>query len=63
MSEEVRCYRPVSDGWTISEIPEHIALTNYYLTNYSLLILIGKCAAKPRKNLNGLGLRARLASY
>jgi len=57
-SGEVRCCRSVSDKWTISEAPDYIALTNYYL-----LILTGKGVAKSRKNLNGLDLCVKLVSY
>jgi hypothetical protein len=39
--EAVQSFRPVDQGWTISEILEHIALTSHFL-----LILIDKAAQK-----------------
>lgn len=48
---EVKNYRPKDNGWTISEILEHIALTSHYL-----MILIDKGAAKARQNANSATL-------
>jgi hypothetical protein len=55
---EIRNYRPLTDRWTINEILEHISLTNFYL-----LKLIDKGAAKAIKNINELDLVKELESY
>ncbi len=55
---EVRNYRPSNNGWTINEILEHISLTNFYL-----LKLIDKGAAKAIKNTNRLELAKELENY
>ena len=47
----VKDYRPLDQGWTISEILEHIALTSHFL-----LILIDKGAAKALRNVKQLSL-------
>ncbi len=44
---EIKNYKPTDDGWSISEILEHIALTSHFL-----LILIDKGADKSIRNIN-----------
>ena len=44
---EIKNYKPMDDGWSISEILEHIALTSHFL-----LILIDKGADKSIRNIN-----------
>ena len=46
-SNTVKNYRPLDNGWTISEIIEHIGLTSHFL-----LILIDKGADKSLRNIN-----------
>ena len=55
---DLRAYKPLRGGWSINEILEHIALTNYYL-----LILIDKGAQKAEKNIHQLDLGKELANY
>ena len=50
-TEEVKNYRPVDTGWTISEILEHIALTSHFL-----LKLIDKGTDKALRNVKNLSL-------
>jgi hypothetical protein len=47
--EEVRSYKP-SEGWSISEVLEHIMLTNHYL-----LLIIEKHAAKAKRRFAAAG--------
>ncbi len=56
--EEVRQFRPPSNGWTIDEILEHIALTNHFL-----LILIDKGKNKALQNRSKLVLEEELKTY
>lgn len=55
--DEVKSYRPIDGGWTISEILEHIALTSHFL-----LILIDKGSKKALKNINELSIAELLKS-
>ncbi|MEX6691062.1 DinB family protein [Danxiaibacter flavus] len=55
---EVRNYRPVSGGWTINEILEHIGLTNHFL-----LILIDKGTNKALQNIQKLDLQTALQNH
>lgn len=57
-SPELLAYRPKSNGWTIAEILEHIALTSHFL-----LILIEKGTEKALKNAQSRDLQAELANY
>ena len=50
-SEDVKKYRPIDNGWTISEILEHIALTSHFL-----MILIDKGTDKALRNVKNLSL-------
>ena len=56
--ETLKHYKPSSNGWTISEILEHIALTSHFL-----LKLIDKGAAKALKNIHHLDLETELSDY
>lgn len=56
--EALKHYRPSSNGWTISEVLEHIALTSHFL-----LKLIDKGAAKALKNIHQLDLETELRDY
>lgn len=56
--EQLKIYRPIDNGWTISEILEHIALTNHFL-----LKLIDKGADKALRNVKGLLLEDVLIAY
>lgn len=58
ISDEVKFYKPVDNGWTVSEILEHIALTSHFL-----LILIDKGMGKALKNTKGLSLEEELADF
>ncbi|MBK8623351.1 MAG: DinB family protein [Saprospiraceae bacterium] len=51
INPNTRNYRPKDQGWTISEILEHIALTSHFL-----LILIEKGTDKALKNVQNLSL-------
>lgn len=55
---DLREFRPSTNGWTISEVLEHISLTSHFL-----LILIDKGVAKALKNVNNLDLQQELAHY
>lgn len=56
--EKLLSFRPASQGWTVSEILEHIVLTSKYL-----LILIEKGAAKSKKNAQERSLIEELKDY
>ena len=56
--EALKSYRPADNGWTISEILEHIALTSHFL-----LILIEKGADKALRNVKGLSLDDLLVEF
>jgi len=56
-NDEIKSYKPIDGGWTISEILEHIALTSHFL-----LILIDKGSKKALKNINELSLDELLKS-
>ena len=56
--EAVKNYRPADNGWTISEILEHIALTSHFL-----LILIDKGTEKALRNVKNLSLASLLAEF
>ncbi|MEZ4852031.1 MAG: DinB family protein [Bacteroidia bacterium] len=56
--EEVKNYRPADQGWTISEILEHIALTSHFL-----LILISKGTDKALRNVHQLSLEELLQDF
>lgn len=56
--QETRQYKPQDNGWTIDEILEHIALTNYFL-----LILIDKGTNKALQNVSKLNLEQELKAY
>lgn len=51
-------YAPMSKGWSVHQILEHIYLTNFYL-----LILIEKGVRKAVRNDKGLDLRFELDNY
>lgn len=51
-------YIPVSAGWSVHQILEHIYLTNFYL-----LILIDKGVKKAIRNDKGLDLKFELENY
>lgn len=51
-------YLPKNGGWSITQILEHIGLTNHFL-----LILIEKGKKKALKNLHNLNLEEELAQY
>jgi len=51
-NEDLKNYRPVDKGWTISEMLEHIALTSHFL-----MILIDKGADKALRNVRNLSLK------
>jgi len=57
-SSELNSYRPLNGGWTVGEILEHIALTNFFL-----LKLIEKGASKALRNVNNLDLQQELEGY
>jgi hypothetical protein len=57
-AETLKNYRPVDNGWTISEILEHIALTSRFL-----LILIDKGTDKALRNVKNLSLEALLLQF
>ena len=50
-SEGIKKYRPIDNGWSISEILEHIALTSHFL-----MILIDKGTDKALRNVKNLSL-------
>lgn len=50
-NEDVKNYRPIDNGWTISEILEHIALTSHFL-----MILIDKGTDKALRNVKNSSL-------
>ena len=56
--QTMRSYKPLSGGWTIDQILEHIGLTNRFL-----LILIHKGANKALQNLQNLDLKHELSNY
>ena len=56
--DELKIYQPLNDSWTIEQILEHIALTNFFL-----LKLIDKGADKALRNINNLNLEEELADY
>lgn len=56
-SDEVKSYKPIDGGWSISEILEHIALTSHFL-----LILIDKGSKKALKNVNEISIEELLES-
>lgn len=58
VSDELKVYRPINGSWTIAQILEHIALTNFFL-----LKLIDKGADKALRNINNLNLEEELANY
>ncbi|MCW3070550.1 MAG: hypothetical protein JWO44_440 [Bacteroidetes bacterium] len=51
-------YKPAGGGWSISQVLEHIALTNHFL-----LILVEKGTGKALNNVNKLDLQEELKSY
>ncbi|HRI58839.1 MAG TPA: DinB family protein [Saprospiraceae bacterium] len=55
---DLKNYRPPTGGWTIAEILEHIALTNFFL-----LKLIDKGADKALRNVQNLNLEEELTNY
>ena len=56
--EELKSYPPQNGGWSISQILEHIALTNHFL-----LILINKGADKAVKNIQNQSLETLLKEF
>ena len=56
-SEEIKSYKPIDGGWSISEILEHIALTSHFL-----LILIDKGSDKALRNIKELSIDVLLKS-
>lgn len=54
----VKEYRPKDNGWTISEILEHIALTSHFL-----MILIDKGTEKALRNVKGLSLEELKSNF
>ncbi len=58
LSSDLRDYRPLSGGWTINEILEHIALTSHFL-----LKLIDKGGDKALRNVTKMNLEDALKSY
>lgn len=56
-SDDIRDYRPIDNGWTISEILEHIGLTSHFL-----LILIDKGSDKAIRNIKGESIKELLIS-
>ena len=56
--EKIKNYKPDDDGWTISEILEHISLTSHYL-----LILIDKGADKAIRNVHNLSLEDEIEHF
>jgi hypothetical protein len=54
----LREYKPLSEGWSINQILEHITLTSHFL-----LILIEKGTKKALANTNGLQLEEELKNY
>lgn len=57
-NEKVKNYRPQNQGWTISEVLEHIALTSHFL-----LILIDKGSDKALRNIKNLSLEEELQKF
>ncbi|MDA9773838.1 DinB family protein [Saprospiraceae bacterium] len=57
-TEDLKNYRPIDNGWTVSEILEHIALTSHFL-----LILIDKGSGKALRNIKDLILENELKSF
>jgi len=55
---KLREYKPLSGGWSINQILEHIGLTNYFL-----LILIEKGTNKAIANAQKLNLEEELINY
>ena len=55
---DLKNFRPATGGWTIAEILEHIALTNFFL-----LKLIDKGADKALRNVHNLNLKDELKDY
>ena len=55
VAEELKAYRPIDKGWTISEILEHIALTSHFL-----MILVDKGASKAIRNVHDISLDKEL---
>ena len=58
IESDVLDYKPLTGGWSVAQILEHIVLTSHFL-----LILIDKGAAKALKNTNGLDLKEELENY
>lgn len=56
--KKLKAYRPIDNGWTISEILEHIALTSHFL-----MILIDKGTDKALRNVKGLSLEDLKKEY
>ena len=56
--EDVKTYRPIDNGWTISEILEHIALTSHFL-----MILIDKGTDKALRNFKNLSLEELKSNF
>lgn len=54
----LKAYFPENGGWNITQILEHIALTNHFL-----LIIIQKGTRKALQNIHGLDLDATLRDY
>ena len=50
-TKEIKSYKPIGKGWTISEILEHIALTSHFL-----LKLIDKGTNKALRNVKNLSV-------
>ena len=55
---EVKNFRPANGGWSVAEILEHIAITNFFL-----LKLIDKGADKALRNVHNLSLAEELSTY
>lgn len=55
---ELQNYLPINNGWSITQILEHIGLTNHFL-----LILIEKGKRKALKNIHNLNLEIELLNY
>jgi hypothetical protein len=58
VDRELKNYRPVDKGWTVSEILEHIVLTSHYL-----LILIDKGTKKALNNVQNESLKDLLDNF
>lgn len=56
--KKTRDYQPSNGGWTVHQILEHIYLTNFYL-----LILIGKGSKKALRNYPGPNLEVEKQNY